>query len=200
MDLNNNTSQIQEQISAFMDGECQSHETSVALASLRQEAYQKDWEIYHQIGDILKSNEMGIRVSEDFNSRLNARLRSTEPDPHKISQFLPKHQHLRIVYALAAMLTLFAILIPRFAGNDGAEVAAPYLTAQFTSTNFPSHSDATLIAAGQKDVSTRSDSEPDMLRDPLIDSYLAAHQRYSSSMVSAVEYETGPIILETGKR
>ena len=98
------------------------------------------------------------------------------------------------------MLTLFAILIPRFAGNDGAEVAAPYLTAQFTSANFPSHSDATLITAGQKDVSARSDSEPDMLRDPLIDSYLAAHQRYSSSMVSAVEYETGPIILETGKR
>jgi len=196
--------QLKEQISALMDGECQNQELNQTLASLRAASHQHDWEIYHQIGDILNSNELSIRLSDDFNTRFNAKLRDcvlSEPDRFTPSQKISTHFTGKIAYALAAMLALATILVPQFAGHDGAEVRAPYIAGQFMSANYadPSQSSLNTVATNKKVDNSRSESQTTMLRDPLIDRYLAAHQRYSNSMYSAVEYETSPIIQDAGK-
>jgi len=208
MSTNSNNEKLKEQISVFVDGEHEDQEIDFLLSALRLEENQQDWEIYHQIGDVLNSNELSIGLSGAFNDRLRERLAA------EVTYAYPKRKNsgqsrYRLAYATAAMVALTAILVPKFAGHDGAEVSAPYLTGQFVATNNLTHPKATLVAAtsGQnQDAATPSnqtesgnDQRPRMLRDPQIDSYLAAHQRYSKSMYSAVEYETGPVNQEAEK-
>ena len=63
-----------EQISALSDGELTDHELTLALAALRDPEQQLEWEIYHQIGDILRSDDLDIPLSAGFSDRLAARL------------------------------------------------------------------------------------------------------------------------------
>ena len=58
----------QEQISAFADGELDGGHTDVALAALRQPEGQAAWDVYHQIGDALRSEEMAVTLSPNFRS------------------------------------------------------------------------------------------------------------------------------------
>lgn len=196
--------QIKEQISALMDGECQNQDMNEALASLRAQTHKNDWEIYHQIGDILNSNELSIKLSNDFNSRFSARLGEcviSKADQFAPAQKISKHWNSKVAYALAAMLALVTVMVPQFAGHDGAEVSAPYFAGQFMSANYVNQSKSSLntVVSIKNSDSSSSESQTTMLRDPLIDRYLAAHQRYSNSVYSAVEYETSPIIQEAGK-
>src|SRR4051812_48796232 len=71
MDTNNMN---QEQISALADGELNDAQIDAAMAALRQPAARDAWETYHQIGDVLRSEEMGIGLSAGFAARMAARL------------------------------------------------------------------------------------------------------------------------------
>jgi len=64
-----------ERISALADGELSSDELTIALAALRgSEKERDDWEIYHQIGEVLRSDDMGVSLSAGFNARMMALL------------------------------------------------------------------------------------------------------------------------------
>jgi len=198
MEIGKQNRRVQEQISALVDGECATHELDLALSALKAQAYTDEWEIYHQIGDILKSEDLNIGLSADFTAHLAASLASEpvyrKPSHHFSFQFSPK-----VAYAVAAMLTLATILVPQFAGHEGAETGAPYLAGHFVAaTNGAQVQPALLAVAGSQTANARTDQSR-MLRDPQIDGYLAAHQRYSNSMYSAIEYETGPISQEAEK-
>jgi sigma-E factor negative regulatory protein RseA len=64
----------QEQISAFADGELAEGQVDVVLAALRRADGRADWDIYHQIGDVLRSDDMDIKLSSGFAARMAARL------------------------------------------------------------------------------------------------------------------------------
>src|SRR5437899_2596441 len=64
----------QEQISALADGELSSAYVDMALAALRHNEGRATWDIYHQIGDIMRSDDMSLNLSPDFTSRMFARL------------------------------------------------------------------------------------------------------------------------------
>ena len=49
----------------------------------------------------------------------------------------------------------------------------------------------------ERQLSLTPESEDEMLRDPRIDGYLLAHQRYSSRMYSGIEYATRHITMPT---
>jgi len=49
-----------EQISALADGELVDQQIDIALAVLRKPEEQVTWDLYHQIGDVLRSDEMGL--------------------------------------------------------------------------------------------------------------------------------------------
>ena len=67
-----------QQISAFADGELPDHEVDTAIAALRAPDCRSDWDIYHQIGDTLRSEPMASPLSAGFSARFAARL-ATEP-------------------------------------------------------------------------------------------------------------------------
>src|SRR4051812_23919083 len=75
MNTNNMT---QEQISALADGELDDSHVDAALAALRQGPGREAWDAYHQIGDVLRSDDMAVSLSPGFEARMAARL-AAEP-------------------------------------------------------------------------------------------------------------------------
>ncbi|PRC92219.1 sigma-E factor negative regulatory protein [Solimicrobium silvestre] len=196
----------QSQISALVDGEQADHELSAILATLRTQEHKDDWDIYHKIGDILNSEELSVSISDGFSARMAASL-AAEPIYLGLKPLTPKTKTFsqvstKVAYAMAAMFAFALILVPRFAGQEGAETSAPYYAGQFAAVNSSSMNGAEAkkeLAALSASHTTSYESKSHMLRDPQIDSYLAAHQRYSNSTYSAVEYETSPTNQEAGK-
>ena len=196
---------LKEQLSAFVDAEHEPQQFDLLLSALRSDENKKVWETYHEIGDILNSEDLSIALSPGFKEKMQARL-ATEATYINTKRKKSNPFNHKIAYATAAMVALIAVFVPKFAGNDGAEVNAPYFTGQFAATNnvVQAKSPLLVLTASQRqnpDQATnyKQGARPQMLRDPLVDSYLAAHQRYSKSMYSAVEYETGPINQEAEK-
>ena len=74
----NTKSLVHERISVFADGETSDEQLDIALADLRNEDGKTTWELYHQIGDLLRSDEMAIPLSAGFSASMAARL-AAEP-------------------------------------------------------------------------------------------------------------------------
>ncbi len=64
----------QEVISALMDGELPQSETMRELSECQRAEDRHLWAVYHQIGDVLRSKELAIEFSDDFDVRMRARL------------------------------------------------------------------------------------------------------------------------------
>ena len=62
-----------EQISAMVDGELPEEQLDFALAMLRRSDRGADWEMYHQIGDLLRSDDMAVTLSTGFAARMASR-------------------------------------------------------------------------------------------------------------------------------
>ena len=68
---------IREHISALGDGALPASDLELAFAALRTGDGQQAWEVYHQIGDVLRA-QASPDLSPDFSARLAARL-AAEP-------------------------------------------------------------------------------------------------------------------------
>ncbi len=203
--MNKQNEQLKEQISSLVDGELHALDVDTLLSALRADENMEQWELYHQIGDLLRSDDLSITMSADFAGRMDAKL-AAEPIHFKPAGKASKIVTRKNAYIAVAAAMLLTILLPEFAGHDGAEVNAPYFSGHFLADKGnvqvgPSLATLTTLrkSALPQGPNSHQQNQPQMLRDPSIDSYLAAHQRYSKSMYSAVEYETGPITPEAGK-
>lgn len=120
-----------QQISAFADGELPDHDVEATMAALTAPGGRLDWDIYHQIGDTLRSETMAMPLSAGFNDRFAARL-SAEPPliaprrrlRDRWSQVWPM-----AVTAMAAALTGF-VIAPQIMREQAAEPAAPAVVAE----------------------------------------------------------------------
>ncbi|MDB5768794.1 MAG: rseA [Collimonas fungivorans] len=192
-----NTKDItQEQISALADGELSNAYVDMALAALRQTDGRDTWDVYHQIGDIMRSDDMALTMSADFSARMAARL---EAEPAIIAAPLavtaqPSEQ---IAVGGGQPVHVGGIgvrrSIKRFAlpGMAAAAVAAAafIITPQTAMVSGPSAAPqlalASASAVSDDHVVTHSGV---VLRDSRMDEYLTAHQRFSPSLYSAAQY------------
>lgn len=176
----------QEQISAFADGELDDPYIANVLASLRKEEYKDDWELYHQIGDVLRSNDMAVSMSSGFAARMAERL---EKEPTIIAPT-------DVVASPSAQETQSASLIAmRNAGKRWAlpgmaaavaVAAIAFVTTPHLMVAMNKSSDATLASTSAETASIASNTVT--LRDPRIDDYLLAHQQFSPSVYSTAQY------------
>ena len=81
-----------ERISAFADGECDDAHVDIVLAALREGAGKADWEIYHQIGDVLRSDDMAVQMSSGFAASGRPYLRNTIAGTQKRSPVRCNHK------------------------------------------------------------------------------------------------------------
>lgn len=195
------TSRIkQEQISALADGELTDSQVDIALAALTQPDGRAAWETYHQIGDVLRSDEMDVSLSPNFAARMAARLAAEptilapiavmtkqpqatplaeEPDKAWFAERAIKRFAMPGMVA-AAVAAIAFVATPQLmvALKGGAtNTAAPVMVA---SAPLSSHvHGASAAATVQAEV---------VLRDPHIDEYLLAHQRFSPSLYSTAQY------------
>jgi len=175
-----------EQISALADGELQEQQLDMVLGALRQSEQHADWEIYHQIGDVLRSDEMAVTLSPGFAARMAARLEAEPPiltpgcADDSLSSFA-KHSLKRWAMPSAAAAAAMAAM---------AFVATPQLMVAMKTEPATKASVAIASSSGElaSVVMTSASDGGVVLRDPRIDDYLLAHQRFSPSVYSTAQY------------
>lgn len=194
-----NTKNItQEQISAFADGELVDGEFDAALATLRTPDGRTAWDIYHQIGDTLRSDDMAMKLSPDFASRLAARLEN-EPaiiapvavqasagdrvgaDGIRAFAYPGKRFFLRGMAAAVAVAAVAFVAGPQLllaTKTDPSAAGAASMVAISSADALPAAANVHVVAQQQGEVLRNSD----------IDEYLLAHQRFSPSVYSTAQY------------
>lgn len=206
----NTKEMTQEQISAFADGALADQQVDVALAALRRTDGRADWEMYHQIGDVLRSDDMDVQFSSGFAARMAARL---ELEPAIIAPVSAEDNPLSASASESAVAAAGGVVMPAkrpikrwavpgmvaAAVATAAFIATPQLmVAMKTESAAPG---AQMIAAsaeaarasstpGNTQIAVASASAPEgvVLRDARIDDYLFAHQRFSPSVYSTAQY------------
>ena len=181
----NTKEMTREQISALADGELADEHIDLALAALRHEDGRADWEVYHQIGDVLRSDDMAVSLSSGFAARMAARLEAEPtiiaPGPvstgdAKRGASQAKRWALPSMAAAAAMATVAFFTTPQLMvalkGDSDASQSATRMAS----------------SAEQAGVVAASAPEGVVLRDPRIDDYLMAHQRLSPSVYSSAQF------------
>ena len=175
-----------EQISALADGELQEQQLDKVLGALRQSEHHADWEIYHQIGDVLRSDEMAVTLSPGFTARMAARLEAEAPIlapgcANGSLNPLAKHSLKRWAIPSAAAAAAMAAM---------AFVATPQLMVAMKAEPAAKASVAIASSSGElaSVVMTSASGGGVVLRDPRIDDYLLAHQRFSPSVYSTAQY------------
>lgn len=187
------------------DGEVPVEQLDELLASLRDKDVQDDWKLYHQIGDLLRSEDMNVRLSDDFSSRMAARL-DAEPTiiAPAVTSSSPVTSHdvrtQNPAYASGKSARRWAVpgMAAAAAMAAVAFVATPQLMVAFKGTSDSQSASISVngaTAAGtaggsaiHETVTAASASGEVVVRDPRIDDYLLAHQRYSPSVYSTAQY------------
>lgn len=215
-----NQEQNKEQISAWLDGELSDAQIQVMLKALESDEAKISWDMYHQIGDVLRSDELAIELSPDF-SRKMAQMLAAEPhyllpayqadaqadvqaDAAAAAHAAPDvgthkawRQRLWSGMAVAAGLLVVVNIAQTPVGNSISQPAGSSTVAGNPSMARVAASSAAAASQGVKLVATPG-RNGEYIRDPEIDQYLSAHQRFSPSVYSAAQYARPTSMKKTG--
>lgn len=197
------TDMKQEEISALADGELGASQLDAVLLALRRPEQNETWEIYHRIGDVLRSDDLGIALSPEFSVRMTARL-AAEPAifvPSQTSRPAPARRWSLQRFAIpgmaaiaGALASLAFVAAPQLVAalNDNADgsFASRKQTLAASAPSVDTADPAIRTVAARTSVAAGAVLAQDgvMLRDPDIDDYLLAHQRFSPSVYSTAQY------------
>ena len=220
----NTKERTQEQISALADDELGDSQLDVALAALRDPQARADWDIYHQIGDVLRSDDMAFSLSGDFSARMTARLDAEPAILAPAPAAVPPPTPAQGPQVAAEGGGHFASRLKRFAmpGMAAAAVAtAVFVTAPqmlvAKRDAIPEGGAAVVMVAADPVPAVHAgpavsaptspegrmmtvEQRGEVLRDPRIDEYLMAHQRFSPSVYSSAQYaRSAAFAIDSGK-
>ncbi len=202
-------------LSSLVDGELSGEQSDLILLGLDEVNglnHRNTWCIYHQIGDVLRSDDLALPLSADFSSRFSARL-AAEPvvlapraPSSSVDAGISGHNVLagarpRIAryMAMSSMAAAAAVaffmapqIIPLINGQSGSALQM----SQVRPSGDAGTAGVQLVSA-MPEPGVTSENPPDkvmnqveMLRDPRLDSYLLAHQKFSPSISSGSQYVT----------
>ena len=205
-----------ENISAMLDGEMSDAELNLVFKQLRSDQDADAWDTYHLIGDVLRSDDLATPMSPDFLQRFakefdaepvilmpSAHIKSTsEPSMSRgARQYLRSYLAVASATAAAVFAFVFAPQLSHFGQNNFStqisQGASSNSKVQLVSASSSSESSMVAVADDKSmsnaNVASRTaddDASVDMVRDPRIDSYLIAHQRFSPAISNAAQYVT----------
>lgn len=179
-----------EQLSALMDGELEGEALAEALRLAHGEESQATWELYHLVGDVLRSPELAAHASSPLLGRLREQL-AQEPAAARVPLVLQSESPVvsvhvpqpaanasvfrwKMVAGIASMAAVAAIgwnSVEALRGG-GAQLASA-----------PVASPASVVAVSD------GAGQPVMLRDPRLDELLQAHKQFGST--SALQMPAG---------
>ncbi len=186
-----------EQLSALADGQLQGDELAQALEFAAQESGQSTWQLYHLVGDVLRSPELAqhqhgtrsmvMRVREQLAQEpLHGRLQETAPVVAQIAHPATAVAANASVFrwkmaaGFASLAAVAAIGWSSFAGLQGAGSSSAQLAAASASVpaaaSVPAQSMAPPVVAV-----AGNEGQQVMIRDPRLDELLAAHKQFGST-------------------
>lgn len=202
----NNDTQF-EKISALADGALDQNEMDALLKQLYSGSGRQAWDTYHLVGDALRSDDLATPLSADFDARFAARFAS-EPvlmappagQPAKTGNQNGGWRKYVSLYSMGggAVAALLAVMLLPQIHNSRPETAL-----QAWNRNAPAQTGTPLRLASVNDDSTvasnpavaeHADTAGDkarpaeVLRNPDLDSYLIAHQRFSPAIGANAQY------------
>jgi sigma-E factor negative regulatory protein RseA len=210
---------IREEISAFADGELARHRCDEVARKLRQPAEQNCWNVYHQIGDALRSDDMANGLSSGFLMRLTARLdlepaiisRPAEKEVVNPEMVIPLDavQSLRVsggrwtasrkffVPGLAAAAAVVYLGLPKVMVATNFAGSRPSIELAVQSGAAGNKFSGLMVAQnGNSPLPERAE----VLRDSQMDEYLLAHQQFSPSLYSSAQFaRSATFATNTGK-
>lgn len=203
----------QEHVSALLDGELHGQDCDALIAGLADVVNaegRQAWDTYHHIGDVLRSDDLAVELSVDFSSRFSALLDAEPvilaPKPRPVLEHpeipaavngaalvRPRFSWNVAIASMAAAAAVAFVMAPQVTalfGNgtgSGVQLASSDAGRSGVQQNGRQNDSVQLVAdAGDAPPSqSRPADEPEMLRDPRIDSYLLAHQRFSPAISNA---------------
>jgi sigma-E factor negative regulatory protein RseA len=188
----NTKEMTREQVSAFADGELADQQVDGVLAAMRKDGSCADWELYHRIGDVLRSDDMDVSMSPDFAARMAARLQmeptiiapsTSVPSPTVTDVALARRPLKR--WALPGMVAAAAVASVAFLTTPQLMVAMNGASSNAAPAVMSADAHAVVVSANAP--------EGVVLRDPRMDEYLLAHQRFSPSVYSTAQYARSAI-------
>ena len=186
-----------EQLSALADGQLQGDEFAAALAWAAEDEGRDTWEVYHLVGDVLRSSDLARPANLAFLSRLRDELaKEAPPQSPQAPVELDQRDHIaahlpeaanasvfrwKMVAGFASLAAVAAIGWTSFsqlqgAGGPGAQLAA-------SSPERSTAQGAPVVAVAD------ADGQQVMIRDPRLDELLAAHKQFGST--SALQMPAG---------
>ena len=195
-------------ISAMVDGELSNAQWELALSRLNgadNHDGKKTWEIYHQIGDVLRSNDLAGAMSPDFSSRFSTLL-DAEPvilapklnvlhessrSTNVASITQPRLARYVAMSSMAAAAAVAFFMAPQIIPLFGTQSNSG-MTVSKTETPIKVQQDGIQLASNGNipEVQYKPSEQIDMLRDPRLDSYLMAHQKFSPSIGNSTQFVT----------
>ncbi len=191
-----------EQLSALADGQLHGDEMADALAYASQPDGHATWQLYHLVGDVLRSSDLARPANPEFMARLCDQLAKEGPvvcpaaSPQPVKVVAPPMVNAanasvfrwKMVAGFASLAAVAAIGWTSLAtlqgnGAPGAAGAAQMAVSSESNPNGTS-SGAPMVAVADADGGSQV-----MIRDPRLDELLAAHKQFGST--SALQMPAG---------
>ena len=177
----NTTNMMREQISAFADNEFSDGNFNVTLAALRQQEGRDAWNLYHQIGDALRSDDLNTQMNTGLTSRIFASLDAEPTIMVAAEQRVPVAKPVAIKRFAMSGMAVAAVAVAAF-------LTVPQMMTTQNAPTIASNPAPIVLASVTPEKVTVAGPEGEVLRDPRIDEYLLAHQRFSPSVYSTAQY------------
>lgn len=175
-----------ENISVLVDGELNATEMDKVLSSLYDSQEKETWALYHQIGDVLRSDEMDVSLSSDFSLKMH-NLLENEP-----LIMVPSHKKLRGKFAQFQHKS-----IKKVVASSMAAVAALAFVVVNVNQKDGVPDEANVVATADNSAATNGTSNNLALvsddQDSSLDDYMLAHSRFSPSFYGAAQYVRMPV-------
>lgn len=186
-----------EQLSALADGQLHGDEFRDALAYAAETEGRSTWQLYHLVGDVLRSSDLARPASPDFMARLRVEL--AKEAPPALYADARKQQVAVVAPAMEAAANASVFRWKMVAGFASLAAVAAIGWTSLATLQGPGAAGGAQLARTPDSVSSPgaapvvavADAEGGqvMIRDPRLDDLLAAHKQFGST--SALQMPAG---------
>ncbi|WP_298209945.1 sigma-E factor negative regulatory protein [Acidovorax sp.] len=187
-----------ERLSALADGQLEGEELAAALAfACEDEDGGKTWQLYHLVGDVLRSTDLAQPAHPAFMSRLREQLAQEAPPERPtvpvqvavVAAQMPEAANAsvfrwKMVAGFASLAAVAAIGWTSLASLQGAGPSGVGAGAQLAAAPERAPAQRAPVVAVAD-----ADGQQVMIRDPRLDELLAAHKQFGST--SALQMPAG---------
>jgi len=180
---------MQEQLSALADGQLRGDEFAQAMTFAETQEGLATWQLYHLVGDVMRSSELARPADLSFLAELRTQL-ATESgsvdlvvgdashvaasDATAVSSANASVFQWKMAAGFASLAAVAAIGWHAYSGLAGSPGAGPQLAVAPAAVSTPQEAAVTLAESA-------GPAQSVMIRDPRLDELLAAHRQFGST-------------------